>query len=66
MKKGITFLLFLSFLTVLFFGGGAINSPPVSAQEDGQNNKINSLLSLQVKTKLRLMEAAPAAREQAQ
>jgi len=60
-KKLIIFVVLLSFLAVLFFGSTAV-TPPVSAQEDEHGKKISSLLRLQVDTKLRSLEAAPAAR----
>ncbi len=67
MKKYSVFLILLAFLVVIT-SGNVMGSPSVSAQEDGQGNKINSLLSLQVKAKLRSMEAeaAPAAEGEAQ
>jgi len=65
MKKYSVFLMLLAFLVVIT-SGNIMGSPSVSAQEDGQSSKINSLLSLQVQTKLRSMEAAPAAEGEAQ
>jgi len=65
MKKCTIFAVLLTFLTVLFLGN-IVDSPPASAQENENSAKINSLLSLQVQSKLRAVEAAPAEAGQAE
>ena len=64
MKRIWIILVLLSFLFSIFFSS-ITDSAPVSAHEKEHCAKINSLLSLQVESKLRALEAAPTARGQA-
>ena len=66
MKNFIIFIVLLSFLTVLLIGSRTTVPPPVSAQENDNSTKINSLLSLQVESKRRTLEALPTEKGQAQ
>lgn len=65
MKRIIIILALLSFLLSIFLGSIA-DSESVSAKDNEHEKKVNSLLHLQVKGKLRAREAAPAEAGQAE